>query len=233
MELAVNVLSPESLIETFGLIGILVIVFAETGLLLGFFLPGDSLLFLAGFFASTAASHTLNLPLVPLLIGLPIAAIAGAQVGYYIGKRAGPVLFDRPDSRLFQQEYVDKAEHYFQKFGPARAVVMARFVPIVRTFLNPVAGVLRMDPRQFLIWNVVGGLIWTLGITLAGYGFGKALGSDAQDVNVDRYLLPVIAAVVIISVMPIAFEVLRARREHRRGRDMAEPVDPETGRRPE
>ena len=233
MELAVNVLSPESLIETFGLIGILVIIFAETGLLLGFFLPGDSLLFLAGFFASTATTHALHLPLWPLLVGLPVAAIAGAQLGYYIGRRAGPVLFDRPDSRFFQQEYVDKAEHYFQKFGPARAVVVARFVPIVRTFLNPVAGVLKMDPRQFLLWNVVGGLVWTIGLTMAGFGFGRALGTDAQDVHIDRYIIPVVGAIVVISGLPIFVEVVRARRENRRGRDMAAPVDPETGRRPD
>lgn len=208
-ELALNPLDAKSLIETFGLIGILVIVFAETGLLVGFFLPGDSLLFTAGFFASSAASATVQLHLGLLLPGVAIAAIVGAQVGYLIGRRAGPVLFDRPQSRLFNPANVKKAEHYFERFGPAKAVVLARFVPIVRTFLNPVAGVLEMPVRTFTLWNVIGGLLWSAGVTLLGYTLGSRVP------GVDKYLLPVIAVIIVVSFVPIAAEVLRHRRRSR------------------
>jgi len=207
--LAVNFLSPDSLIATFGLIGVLLIIFAETGLLIGFFLPGDSLLFLAGVAASGAAAEVAGaqLPIGWLLIGAPICAIAGAQVGHLIGARVGPHLFNRPDSRVFKREYVEKAEYYFEKFGPPKAVVLARFIPIVRTFLNPVAGVLEMPARTFFVWNVVGGLIWTESIILLGYLLGDQLAG-----SIDRYVLPGIAVIVAISVLPIVLEVLRSRR---------------------
>jgi membrane-associated protein len=210
--LAVNWLDARSLVETFGLLGILLIIFAETGLLLGFFLPGDSLLFTAGVFAATKADNPVHLSLALVLVAAPVAAIAGAQCGFYIGRQAGPRLFDRPDSRFFQQEYVDRAEHYFNRFGPAKAVMLARFVPIVRTFLNPVAGVLRMPPRQFLVWNVLGGLLWSVGVTLLGYWLGSAVPS------IDRYLLPAVFVIIAVSLIPVLLEVLKARREHRTGR---------------
>jgi membrane-associated protein len=205
---AVNFLSPESLIETFGLIGILLIIFAETGLLIGFFLPGDSLLFLAGVAASGAAAEVtgVQLPIGWLLIGAPICAIAGAQVGHLIGAKVGPHLFSRPDSRLFKREYVEKAEHYFEKFGPPKAVILARFIPIVRTFLNPLAGALEMPARTFFVWNVIGGLIWTVGIILTGYLLGDQLAG-----SIDTYLLPGIAVIVLISVLPIALEMRSGR----------------------
>jgi membrane-associated protein len=208
--LAVNFLSPESLIATFGLIGILLIIFAETGLLIGFFLPGDSLLFLAGVAASGAATELAGtqLPIVPLLVGAAVCAIAGAQVGHLFGAKVGPRLFSRPESRFFKQEYVDSAEHYFTRFGPAKAVILARFVPIVRTFLNPVAGVLKMPTRTFLLWNVIGGLIWTQSVILLGYGLGDSIAG-----SIDKYLLPGVAAIIIVSVLPIALEVVRNRRK--------------------
>src|SRR4051794_4604629 len=141
-------------------------MFVETGLLVGFFFPGDSLLFLAGIAASPAAFEIvgvrLSLPL--LLIGAPICAILGAQLGHLLGARYGRRMFERPNSRLFRKEYVDKAEHYFNKFGPPKAVILARFIPIVRTFLNPVAGMLGMRARTFLVWNIIGGVLWTEGV---------------------------------------------------------------------
>src|SRR6266536_1406574 len=140
-------------------------MFAETGLMVGFFLPGDSLLFVAGV-AASGNIPGIKLSLVALLVGAPICAIIGAQVGHHLGARYGTRLFIRPDSRFFKHEYVEKAEHYFVKFGPAKAVVLARFIPIVRTFLNPVAGVLEMPARRFLVWNVIGGLLWTDGLIL-------------------------------------------------------------------
>jgi len=218
---AVNPLDPTSLIETFGTIGILAIIFAETGLLIGFFFPGDSLLFLAGVAASGSAAEAagVQLPLGVLLIGAPICAIAGAQLGHFLGARYGPRMFNKPDSRFFRKEYVDKAEHYFEKFGPARAVVLARFIPIVRTFLNPVAGVLGMPARTFFVWNVVGALLWTVGVILLGYSVGARL-----EGSIDRYLLPVIALIIFVSVLPILIEVYRHRRADRRADHTPDPA---------
>jgi membrane-associated protein len=209
---AVNPLDPTSLIETFGTIGILAIIFAETGLLIGFFFPGDSLLFLAGVAASGTAAEAagVQLPLGVLLIGAPICAIAGAQLGHFLGARFGPRMFNKPDSRFFRKEYVDKAEYYFQRFGPARAVVLARFIPIVRTFLNPVAGVLGMPARTFFVWNVVGAVLWTVGVIMLGYSVSARL-----EGSIDRYLLPVIALIIFVSVLPILIEVYRHRRAGR------------------
>ena len=202
---------PERLIDVFGLLGLFAIVFAESGLLVGFFLPGDSLLFTAGFFASGPASidEALHLPLLPMLIGLPIAAIAGDQVGYLFGRRVGPALFRRPDSRFFKQQNVDKARAYFDKHG-AKTIVLARFVPIVRTFAPIVAGVSGMNYRTFVTFNVVGGLVWSLGVTLLGYFLGQV---DVIEENLELAILVVVA----MSFLPIALEVWRARRE--RGAD--------------
>ncbi len=201
---AVNLLSARSLVETFGTIGLLVIVFAETGLLLGFFLPGDSLLFLAGLAAAGGLPGVqLSLPL--LLVTLPVAAIAGAQVGYLIGRRAGPVLFEREDSRLFRRSNVARAERVLERFGEGKAVVLARFVPIVRTFMNPLAGVVRMPARTFTLWNVVGGLLWTISVTLLGYWLGNVK-------FVADHLELLIVGIVALSLLPILVEVLRQRR---------------------
>jgi len=216
--LSLNPLDAKGLLKTFGLVGIWVIMFAETGLMVGFFLPGDSLLFLAGIAASPAAMEIVGvkLSLPMLLIGSPICAIAGAQLGHYLGARYGQPMFDRPNSRLFKREYVQKAEHYFEKFGPAKAVVLARFIPIVRTFLNPVAGVLEMPARSFLIWNVIGGLIWTDGIILAGYLLAKEIRDLIPPEDIDKYILPVVALIVLISVLPVFIEIFRERRSKKR-----------------
>ncbi len=219
-----NLLSAEWWIVTFGLIGILVIIFAETGLLIGFFLPGDSLLVVAGMGASAQVASAVGLdtpfPLTVLLIGAPVCAIAGAQVGHYIGAKAGPRLFARPESRLFKQEYVDKAQHYFEKFGPEKAVVLARFIPIVRTFLNPVAGMLGMNPRRFLIWNIVGGVLWTDGLLLFGYFIGSRIP------NVDRYILPGAAVIILLSVIPIIREVMKNRKAAKHAAKLAPGTGP-------
>ncbi|MFI6980826.1 DedA family protein [Embleya sp. NPDC050154] len=210
---AVNVLDATSLISTFGLIGILAIIFAETGLLVGFFFPGDSMLFLAGVAASSSAEEIVgtSISLPWLLVGAPVCAIAGAQLGHFLGARFGTKMFNKPDSKLFKAEYVTKAEQYFEKFGPAKAVVLARFIPIVRTFLNPVAGVLEMPARTFFVWNVIGGLVWTDGIILLGYKLGDTIGS-----SIDKYLLPGVFVIVLISLLPIIIEVIRSKREAKR-----------------
>lgn len=205
--LAVNLLDPKSLIGAFGLVGVLAVLFAETGLLIGFFFPGDSLLFTAGFFASSAAALDVWLPISVLLAAGPVCAIAGAQLGHYIGVKSGPRLFDRPDSRLFKHEHVERAEYYFDKFGPAKAVVLARFIPVVRTFLNPVAGVLEMRKAKFLLWNLVGGVLWVDGVLLLGYFLGSAIP------GIDKYLLPTIAAIIVLSVIPVLAEIFKARRK--------------------
>ena len=214
-QLALNPMDPKDLLQTFGLIGVWAILFAETGLLVGFFFPGDSLLFLAGVAASPVADSIFGdgtrISLVGLLIGAPLCAILGAQVGHLLGAKYGRRMFERPDSKLFKREYVEKAEFYFEKFGPAKAVVLARFIPIVRTFLNPVAGTLGMPARQFFIWNVVGAILWCDGIILIGYLLAQQI-YDAIGDKIDRYILPVVALIVLISVLPIIIEMLRERR---------------------
>lgn len=200
-----NIMDPKSLISTFGLVGVLVIIFAETGLLVGFFLPGDTLLFSAGIFTTTAATGAglTPLPLPVLLIAAPVCAIAGAQMGHFLGAKYGRKLFDRPKSRIFRHEHVEKAEHYFNKFGPSKAVVLARFIPVVRTFLNPLAGMLEMPAAQFFTWNVVGGVVWTESIILVG----RFLGDRVQ--GIDKFVLPVVALAVLVSVIPVIREVVR------------------------
>jgi membrane-associated protein len=194
--------SAQHLLDVLGVVGVLLILFAETGLLLGFFLPGDSLLFVGGY--ATAAHNSLHftLSMPALLVLAPIGAILGAQVGYEIGRRAGPRLFARPESRVFRTEYVDKTRDIFNAFGARRAVVLARFIPIVRTFLNPLAGTVRMPVRDFTIWNVLGGVVWTTGLILLGHVLGH--------VTFVRKHIEVLALfVVLLSVVPLLFELTR------------------------
>jgi membrane-associated protein len=219
-QLALNPLKASDLLHAFGLAGVLAIMFAETGLLVGFFFPGDSLLFLAGIAASPVADSIFGegtqISFVGLLIGAPICAIAGAQLGHWLGARYGRQMFERPDSKLFKREYVEKAEYYFQKFGPAKAVVLARFIPIVRTFLNPVAGTLGMPARKFFLWNVVGGIIWTDGVLIIGRALAQQIW-DAIGEDIDHYILPVVAVIVLISLLPIFIEIIRERRAKKNG----------------
>ena len=188
-------LDPEFLIRTFGTLGILAIVFIESGLLIGFFLPGDSLLFTAGLLSAAGVLP----PIWVLLVTIPIAAIAGDQVGYAIGRKFGPPLFERPDSRFFKREYVDKSAAFFEKHGP-KTVVLARFVPVVRTFVPVMAGTSRMHYRTFVTYNVIGGLLWGVGVTALGYLLG---GIPFVKNNIE----PILLLIVFISALPIIYEL--------------------------
>jgi membrane-associated protein len=195
-------------IKTGGIVALALIVFAESGLLIGFFLPGDSLLFFAGFLASGAAVEQFGERYMPSLwvvaLVCAVAAIVGDQVGYLIGKRFGPALFARPKSRLFDPAHVTKAEAFFERHG-AKTIVLARFVPIVRTFVPTVAGVSSMHYRTFVTFNVIGGVLWGAGITTLGYFLGEI---DAVKNNIE------IAAIVIVavSVLPLVLEFVKHRR---------------------
>ncbi|MFF7281581.1 DedA family protein [Streptomyces griseorubiginosus] len=197
-------ISPDYLIETFSLPGILLIVFAESGLFA--FLPGDSLLFTAGLFV--AEGNFISQPLWLVCTLIVAAAVLGDQVGYMIGKFFGPRLFSRPNSKLFKQENLDKAHEFMEKFGP-KAIVLARFVPIVRTFAPIVAGAGRMKYRTFLTYNIIGGVAWGTGVTLAGYWLGQI---DVIKKNVEAILV----LIVLVSVVPIIIEYLRERGKKKR-----------------
>jgi membrane-associated protein len=202
---AVNVLDAGSLLSAFGALGIAVVLFAETGLLIGFFLPGDSLLFTAGLLCVPGVHGAVHLSLPQVLIAAVVGALLGAQAGYWIGRRGGRALLARTRSRKLQ-EGAARAEELLERYGHAKAIVLARFVPVVRTVLNPMAGALNVPARVFTLWQIVGGTIWTVGLVLGGY----ALGSSVP--NVDRYLLPMVAVIVVISLLPLAIEVIRSRR---------------------
>jgi membrane-associated protein len=202
--LAVNVLDARSLISAFGTFGVFAVLFAETGLLVGLFLPGDSLLFTAGVLCATSAGTTVHLHLGWVLLAAAAGALIGAQVGYLIGRAAGPRLFDR-DDRPRLAEATRRTREHLDRYGTGKAVVLARFVPLVRTAINPLAGAVRVDARAFTLWQVVGGLVWSLGVTLAGWQLGRHVA------NIDHYLLPVIAVIVVLSLVPVAREVLRER----------------------
>ncbi|MGW0597380.1 DedA family protein [Streptomyces sp. NPDC002776] len=207
-------LSPEYLIEAFALPGILLIVFAESGLFA--FLPGDSLLFTAGLFVAEGTYITQPLWLVCTLIVL--AAVIGDQVGYMIGKFFGPRLFNRPNSKLFKQENLEKAHEFMEKYGP-KAIVLARFVPIVRTFAPIVAGAGRMKYRTFLTYNIIGGIAWGTGVTVAGYWLGQI---DFIAKNVEAILI----LIVFLSVVPIIVEYLRERAKKKRAAAQAPAARP-------
>ena len=198
-------MDPKHLLEVFGVVGLLGIIFAETGLLLGFFLPGDSLLVFAGLVAARPKVSTVHVNLAVVLVGCSVAAVVGAQTGYWIGRRAGPAIFRRPDSRFFKREYVEKAHSYFDRYG-AKTIVVARFIPIVRTFANVVAGVGDMSSRAFATFNVVGGLLWVVSVTLLGYALGKNI-PHAED-----HLVVIEGVVIALSLVPVALEVRRSRR---------------------
>lgn len=207
-------LSPENLIGLFGafaILGVCIIVFIETGLLVGFFLPGDSLLFTAGLLMATGVIQT------PVWIAAPaigVAAFIGDQVGYQIGKASGPRVFNRPNSRLFRQEYVDKTHDYFERFG-GRTIIIARFIPVVRTFAPVVAGVAKMPYRTFVTYNLVGALLWGVGVTMLGYWLG---GFEF----VQKYIEPILIGIVVLSAIPIFIELSRAFRNGRRTRSDAD-----------
>lgn len=201
-------LDPEVILRAMGPWAVAVlclIVFAECGLLVGFFFPGDSLLFTAGLFVATGAIQT---PLWLVCALATVCAFAGNVCGYWIGAKAGPALFSKPDSKLFKQEYVDKTHEFFDKYG-ARAIVMARFVPIVRTFITAMAGVGRMDAKRFFLYSAIGGVLWATGVTILGYFLGQI---EFVRTNIEAMAI----LIVLVSVVPIAIEMLKARREKKR-----------------
>jgi membrane-associated protein len=222
--LAVNPMSPQSLLSWAGSWALWLVIFAETGLLIGFFLPGDTVLFLAGVLSgpTIAGMENLHLPFVPLLIVTPIAAILGAQLGYFLGRRYGVKLFDRPNSRIFKREYVDKTEAVFNRFGGAKAVVLARFIPVVRTFLNPAAAILEMPMRRFFLFNVIGAILWTDSILIASHVMAKQIVERVGIDKIDKYILVVVLVVVLIAAMPVILDAVRKRK-----RKSKTPIDPD------
>ena len=209
----VNLFDAHSIISTLGLIGILAIIFMETGLLIGLFFPGDSLLFLAGVGASGAAAKIFDgvqIEIISLLIGAPLVAIIGSQTGYLIGAKFGVKLFDRPDGRIFNQKKVKATQKWLNKYGTGKALVLARFIPFVRTLINPMCGIVGVPAKKFFFWNCVGAILWTDGVIIAGYYLGEKLKG-----SVDKYLLPVVAVIILVSVAPVAIEILREWRTKR------------------
>jgi membrane-associated protein len=205
---ALNPLDAHSLLSAFGVVGVFVVLFAETGLLVGFFLPGDSLLFTAGLLTATSAGASLHLSLPAVLLAAVSGALLGAQAGYLIGRRAGAALLDRPNRRRLAEAVV-RARRSLDRYGAARAIVLARFIPLVRTVLNPLAGAVGVPAAVFTRWQVLGGLVWAVGLVLAGHVLGSRIPS------IDRYLLPIVVGIVAVSLIPIAIEARHAgsRRE--------------------
>ncbi|HEX8934566.1 MAG TPA: VTT domain-containing protein [Pseudonocardiaceae bacterium] len=196
-------LDPDHLLRMLGpyvLVGLCLIIFAECGLLIGFFLPGDSLLFTAGLFV---ASGLINTPIWLVCLLLTACALAGNVAGYYLGYRVGPALFNRPDSRLFKREHVDKTHAFFDRYG-ARAIVLGRFVPIVRTFITAIAGVGRMDARKYFIYSIIGGVVWASGVTLLGFWLGGIT-------FVRDHVELILVGIVALSLIPIVIELVKAR----------------------
>ena len=214
MNFAANLFDAHSIVGDLGLIGVLAIIFAETGLLVGLAFPGDSLLFIAGVAASGSGAAILggaSLNPVALFIGAPVAAILGSQVGHWFGATYGRKLFSRPDGRFFTQSKVDATEKWLSKYGTGKALVLARFIPFVRTLINPtvgiinpLAGIVGIPAKKFIFWNVLGAVVWTQGVIGLGYLLGEKLKG-----SVDKYLLPVVGLIIIVSVIPVALEFFR------------------------
>ncbi len=207
MNIAANLFDAHSIVGDLGLVGVLAIIIAETGLLIGLAFPGDSLLFIAGIAASSAGAEILggaSLSPVGIFIGAPLAAIVGSQIGHFFGAKYGRKLFDRPNGRFFTQDRVVQTEKWLTKYGVGKALILARFIPFVRTLINPMVGVIGYPARKFFFWNVIGAVIWTELVLGAGYVLGNKISG-----SIDKYLLPIIALIVIASVIPVAIEVLK------------------------
>jgi membrane-associated protein len=205
-----NLFDANSIVTDLGLIGILVILFAETGLLIGLAFPGDSLLFIAGIAASATGAALLNgnqLPTLELFILAPIAAITGSFVGRWFGEKYGRKLFDRPDGRFFTQARVVQTEKWLAKYGIGKALLLARFIPFVRTLINPVVGIIGIPTKVFIFWNILGAIVWTDGILLLGYLLGEKI-----EGSIDKYLLPIIGLIIALSLLPLLFEFYRERK---------------------
>jgi len=189
----------EGLIQWGGLLMLVAVVFAETGLMIGFFLPGDSLLVTAGIFASTG-----HLDVLSLLLWVTVAAVAGDQLGYYIGYRTGPRIFRREDSLLFKRQHLLRARDFYERHG-GKTIILARFIPVIRTFAPVVAGVGQMEYRRFVTFNVVGGVLWVWSMVILGVTLGNAVP------NIDEHIHVVIAVVVFLSILPAIIEYIRSR----------------------
>lgn len=187
------------LVEAVGYVGIFAIIFAESGLLIGVFFPGDSLLFTAGFLAASSFFNIWILALVCF-----VAAVSGDSVGYYLGKRFGPRIFKQEDSFWFRKKHLERAQDFYKKHG-GKTIILARFTPIVRTFAPVVAGAANMNYQEFLSFNLIGGFLWAVGISFAGYFLGTKIP------NVDKYLLPIVLSIIFISLLPTIFHLLKAR----------------------
>ena len=205
-----NPLDVQDIVATLGTMGVLIGIFVETGLLLGLFLPGDSLLFLAGIAASGTAKEIFGnqLSYIQLMIWAPIAATGGSQFGYWLGARFGRPFFNRPNSRFFNKAKVDQTEHWLIKYGVGKALVISHFVPFARTILNPLCGVVGIPAKKFFVWNLIGSYLWTVGFISAGYLLGEEL-----EGSIDRYLIPVVGVIVVVTFLPITLEFIRDRRK--------------------
>lgn len=193
-----------SIVQIGGYLGLFLIIFAESGLFFGFFLPGDSLLFTAGFLSSQG-----YFSIVPLTIILFIAAISGDAVGYLFGKKVGPKLFSRPQSFFFHPSHVDKTAKFFDRYG-AKTILLARFIPVVRTFAPIMAGVGGMKYGTFVKFNMLGAFLWAVGLTTLGYVFGQNVP------NADRYVLPIVAIIIVTSFIPPVWEYLKERKSSKK-----------------
>jgi membrane-associated protein len=205
---ALNPLDATSLLTSLGTLGVFLVLFAETGLLIGFFLPGDSLLFTAGLLCTTSATNKVHLSLPLVLLAAVAGALLGAQTGFWIGRKGGRSLLAR-SRNVHLRRGADRAEELLAHYGLGKAIVLARFIPVVRTVLNPMAGALNVPSRTFTFWQVSGGLVWSVGVTLAGYALGSTIP------GIDTYLLPIVAVIVIVSLIPVALELRRSRQRNR------------------
>jgi membrane-associated protein len=205
-----GLLDANSIVSTLGLIGVLGVIFMETGLLIGLVFPGGEVVFLAGIAASGSGAALLGDAKLsaPLLFALaPIAAIAGGEVGYWFGKKYGRGFFEKGETRFYNKKMVETVEKWLLKYGPRKALVLGRFIPFVRTLINPVCGVANLNRRLFSTWNAIGAIIWTQ----VGIGIGYLLG-DAIEGSANKYLYPVVGLIVIVSILPIAFDTYRHRK---------------------
>ncbi len=204
-----NPLDAKDIVATLGTIGVIATLFIETGLLVGLFLPGDSLLFVAGIAASGTAQEVFGnqLSYTQLLIWAPIAATIGSQCGHWLGAKYGRPFFDRPNSRFFNQDRVAQTEHWLMKYGLGKALILSHFIPFVRTLINPLCGIIGIPAKKFFIWNIIGSYIWTVGLISAGYLLGERL-----EGSVDKYLLPIVVLIIVASLAPILIEFFKGRR---------------------
>jgi len=207
----VNLFDAHSVVSTFGLIGVLGIIFIETGLLIGLVFPGGEVVFLAGIAASGTGTQILGEAKLsaPLLFTLaPVAAIAGGEVGYWFGKKYGRKFFERPNTRFFNLKMVETTEKWFIRYGPRKALIFGRFIPFARTLINPVCGVVNLERKLFSTWNAIGAIIWTQ----VAIGIGYLLG-DLIEGSVNKYLLPIVGIIVFVSILPIIIDFLRKNKD--------------------